>query len=112
MKQCKSYATKNTSISQKRTHNHPSGPTSTSELSNDFIHMLKTSGLEDGNNQQNSTKFQFNFEMSSQERSIAQTLPNNIHTDLSNPTTQYNPSHSKTLNYEPSDNTFRFEFNA
>ena len=111
MKQCKSYTTKNEHTTQNGAHDYPSGPTPKSGVSNDLIDMLKTSGLEDGNNQQNLTEFRFNFEISAQERSIEQTLPNGLHSDLSS-TSQYNSSHLKTLKYQPSDNTFRFDFNT
>ena len=108
MKQRRSSATKHPHTSLESTHNLPAGPTSKSELSNDFIHMLKSSGLEDGTNQQHSTEFKFNFEIGAQERPVEEKL----HSDLSIGTTRYNSSQLKPLKYKASDNTFRFNFNT
>lgn len=112
MKQCKSYNTKNTFTSYKSSHIHCSGPPYTSNMSNDLIHMLKTSGLEDKNNQPKSTEFKFNFDISKQEPPIEQTVPNKLHSDLSTYTSSCNPVQLKNLNYKPSDNTFRFDFST
>ena len=112
MKQCSALRLNGSSAIKENCVTSNVKPTYMFDVSKDLAQMLKDSGLKDGEAQNKSTEFKFNFEIKDHCSPHKGNIPSHSKLNSPNDISKNGDSGAviKNLNYKPSDNGFRFDF--